>query len=44
MEAEYLHHRRDFENLIRTLSAETRIFEALIEKDYWILHSLHGLT
>lgn len=42
--AELLHNRKDFQSLIRTLAAEMGILEALIEKDYWIMHVLQGLT
>lgn len=42
--ADLLHHRKDFQSLIRTLSADMGILEALVEKDYWIMQVLHGLT
>ncbi|KAA2244447.1 nucleotidyl transferase AbiEii/AbiGii toxin family protein [Chitinophaga agrisoli] len=41
--AVYLHQRKDFFDLIRTLAAEMGIQETLIEKDYWIMHVLHSL-
>jgi hypothetical protein len=43
MQEQYLHHRKDFKSLILTLSEEKGIIPALIEKDYWIMHVLHGL-
>lgn len=43
MSGKFLHQRKDFKNLISTLSAETGIIEALVEKDYWIMHVLYGM-
>lgn len=43
MPAELLHYRGDFADLIRIVASEMRIEPALVEKDYWIMHSLHGL-
>ncbi|SKB62370.1 Nucleotidyl transferase AbiEii toxin, Type IV TA system [Parapedobacter luteus] len=39
----YLHHRKDFPDLLRILEQEMGIIAQLIEKDYWIMHVLHGL-
>lgn len=39
----YLHNHRDFSSLIRIVSAEMQIAPVLVEKDYWIMHCLHGL-
>lgn len=39
----YLHHRKDFPDLLRILEQETGVIAQLIEKDYWIMHVLHGL-
>lgn len=44
MAATFLHKRKDFKNLILTLERETGILATLIEKDYWIMHVLHGLN
>ena len=43
MSDKFLHQRKDFKNLISTLSGETGIIEALVEKDYWIMHVLYGM-
>jgi anaerobic selenocysteine-containing dehydrogenase len=43
MLSEYLHQRKDFADLLRILEVETGIQAELIEKDYWIMHVLHGL-
>jgi len=43
MAGQFLHNRKDFKSLILTLSEEKGIIPALIEKDYWIMHVLHGL-
>lgn len=42
--ASYLHVQPDFKDLIATLSGETGILQTLIEKDYWLMHVLYGLT
>ena len=39
----YLHQRKDFQSLIRTLATETGILESLVEKDYWIMHVLYSM-
>lgn len=43
MSTTFLHQRKDFKSLISTLSAERGILEALVEKDYWIMHVLYGM-
>ena len=43
MSTNYLHLRKDFADLLRILEQETGIIAPLIEKDYWIMHVLHGL-
>lgn len=43
MSATFLHQRKDFKSLISTLATEKSILEALIEKDYWIMHVLYGM-
>jgi hypothetical protein len=43
MPADYLHNHPDFPALLRILETETGILAGLIEKDYWIMHTLHGL-
>jgi Nucleotidyl transferase AbiEii toxin, Type IV TA system len=39
----YLHNHKDFPALLSILGAEEKILPGLIEKDYWIMHVLHGL-
>ncbi len=39
----YLHDHSDFADLLRIIEEETGILAGLIEKDYWIMHSLYGL-
>jgi len=43
MPANYLHQHKDFADLLRIIEDETGIQAGLIEKDYWIMHVLHGL-
>lgn len=43
MPLDYLHNHKDFSDLIRIVAEEKSIAPALIEKDYWIMHSLYGL-
>jgi hypothetical protein len=43
MPADYLHNHREFAELIRIVMHEKHIDPALVEKDYWIMHSLYGL-
>jgi hypothetical protein len=43
MPTEYLHNHKQFPELIRIVAAAKGIDPALVEKDYWIMHSLYGL-
>ena len=43
MPRDYLHNHPEFPDLIRIVAGEMSIDPALIEKDYWIMHSLYGL-
>lgn len=43
MAANYLHDHENFADLLKILSEEKDIEAGLIEKDYWIMHSLYGL-
>jgi hypothetical protein len=43
MPRDYLHDHPQFADLIRIVANEKGIDPALIEKDYWIMHCLHGL-
>jgi hypothetical protein len=43
MPADYLHNHPQFADLIRIVAQERSIDPALVEKDYWIMHCLHGL-
>ncbi|MCC6206566.1 MAG: nucleotidyl transferase AbiEii/AbiGii toxin family protein [Gammaproteobacteria bacterium] len=38
-----LHERSDFSDLIRIVADERGLLPAIVEKDYWIMHSLYGL-
>ena len=40
----YLHERSDFTDLIRVVAGERGLLPALVEKDYWIMHCLYGLS
>lgn len=40
----FLHDLEDFSELIRTVSHERHIQLQLVEKDYWIMHVLYGLS
>jgi len=40
----FLHEQKDFNELIQIVSSEHGIIPQLVEKDYWIMHCLHGLT
>lgn len=44
MQLSYLHDRDDFPDLLRIVENETGIIAGLVEKDYWIMHVLYGLT
>lgn len=41
--SEYLHSRSDFRDLLLIVAEEKSIDPVLVEKDYWIMHTLHGL-
>lgn len=41
--SEYLHNHKDFAALIKIVADEKGIEPGLVEKDYWIMHALHGL-
>lgn len=43
MSAIFLHQRKDFKSLVSTLAVEKGMLEALVEKDYWIMHALYGM-
>jgi Nucleotidyl transferase AbiEii toxin, Type IV TA system len=43
MPADYLHNHKQFPELIRIVARLKSIDPALVEKDYWIMHSLYGL-
>jgi len=40
----YLHERSDFSDLVRIVAGERQLHPALVEKDYWIMHCLYGLS
>lgn len=41
--SDFLHSHKDFEALLRIVAEERNILPGLVEKDYWIMHSLFGL-
>ncbi len=43
MPVDYLHNHPQFAELIRIVAQDKGIDPALVEKDYWIMHSLYGL-
>src|SRR6202034_2166334 len=43
MPTEYLHQHKDFPDLLQIVGKEMGILAYLAEKDYWIMHVLHGL-
>ena len=43
MDIDYLHTHSEFDDLIRIVADELSIVPVLVEKDYWIMHCLHGL-
>lgn len=40
---DFLHNHKDFQALLRIVGDERNILPGLIEKDYWIMHTLYGL-
>lgn len=43
MNANYLHHHPSFKDLLIIVAEERVVDPYLVEKDYWITHSLYGL-
>jgi Nucleotidyl transferase AbiEii toxin, Type IV TA system len=43
MPTDYLHNHKQFPELIRIVAQQKSVDPALVEKDYWIMHSLYGL-
>ena len=41
--ADFLHQRRDFDQLLAVVANDRELDPMLVEKDYWIMHSLWGL-
>lgn len=41
--ADFLHERRDFDQLLALVADERGLAPVLVEKDYWIMHCLWGL-
>lgn len=41
--SDYLHNHPEFKELLRTVERQKKIEISLVEKDYWIMHVLHGL-
>jgi hypothetical protein len=44
MASTYLHHHKEFRGLLNIVADEMGILPALVEKDYWIMHVLYGLS
>ncbi|MBS1629388.1 MAG: nucleotidyl transferase AbiEii/AbiGii toxin family protein [Bacteroidetes bacterium] len=44
MAADFLHNHQAFPELLRIIEDETGILAGLVEKDYWIMHVLYGLS
>ena len=44
MSSVYLHNHKDFSDLLRILGDDMQIEAPLVEKDYWIMHALYGLS
>lgn len=44
MTLNYLHHHKDYNDLVRTVADQKGMAPDLVEKDYWIMHCLYGLT
>ena len=40
---EFLHERRDFDQLLAVVASDRGLDPMLVEKDYWIMHWLWGL-
>lgn len=40
---DFLHERRDFDQLLAIVADERGLDPMLVEKDYWIMHCLWGL-
>jgi len=40
---EYVHKDPDFADLVAIVSARSAIHQSLIEKDYWIMHTLYSM-
>lgn len=40
---DFLHNHKDFAALLRMVGDKRNILPGLIEKDYWIMHTLYGL-
>lgn len=43
MPRDYLHNHAAFRDLLRIVAGERKVDPGLVEKDYWIMHSLYGL-
>lgn len=43
MPSKYIHDLKEFPDLLNILASEKNIEAGLVEKDYWIMHVLHGL-
>src|ERR1700681_2620101 len=43
MPTDYLHNHKQFPDLVLIVAEQRGIDSALVEKDYWIMHSLYGL-
>ena len=44
MAAGYLHNHKEFAALLNIVANERNILPALVEKDYWIMQVLYGLS
>ena len=40
----YIHHDQEFKELISIVADKLKIDPYLVEKDYWIMHTLYGLN
>jgi Nucleotidyl transferase AbiEii toxin, Type IV TA system len=43
MPTDYLHHHKEYPELLRIVADDMRIEPYLVEKDYWLMHVLYGL-